>query len=126
MIVVLTPYLAVADARAAIEWYAAAYGAVVSYDPIVMPDGRVGHVELALLGGRLMLADAYPELGVVAPTVGRASVTIHAEVTDCQESTDAARAAGATVEREPTESAGGLGAVVIDPFGHRWMLRQEG
>ncbi len=122
----LTPYLAVTDARAAIEWYAAAYGAVVSYDPILMPDGRIGHVELALLGGRLMLADAYPELGVVAPTPGRSSVTIHAEVPDCRAATDAARTAGARVEREPTESAGGLGAVVIDPFGHRWMLRQEG
>ena len=38
----LTPYLAVADARAAIEWYAAALGAVVTYDPIEMPDGRIG------------------------------------------------------------------------------------
>jgi uncharacterized glyoxalase superfamily protein PhnB len=48
----LTPYLAVADARAAIDWYAAALGAVVTYEPIVMPDGRIGHVELEVAGAR--------------------------------------------------------------------------
>jgi uncharacterized glyoxalase superfamily protein PhnB len=56
----LTPYLAVADARAAIDWYAAALGAVVTYDPIEMPDGRIGHVELEVAGARFMMADATP------------------------------------------------------------------
>ena len=36
----LTPYLCVADARAAIDWYVDVLGAVVTYEPIVMPDGR--------------------------------------------------------------------------------------
>ena len=31
----LTPYLCVADARAAIGWYVAALGAEVTYEPIV-------------------------------------------------------------------------------------------
>ena len=122
----LTPYLAVADARAALAWYAAAYGAVVSHPPIVMPDGRIGHVELQVFGGRLMMSDAHPEIGVVAPTAGATAVTILASVADCRAATERARAAGGAVEREPTESAGGLGAVVVDPFGHRWMLRQDG
>ena len=43
----LTPYLAVGDARAAIEWYAAVFGAVVTYEPIEMPDGRIGHIVVA-------------------------------------------------------------------------------
>ena len=46
----LTPYLCVADARAAMEWYVDVLGAVVTYDPIVMDDGRIGHVELDLGG----------------------------------------------------------------------------
>ena len=46
----LTPYICVKDSRAAIEWYVAALGAEVVYDPIVMPDGRVGHCELAVDG----------------------------------------------------------------------------
>ena len=41
----LTPYLCVRDARAAIEWYAEVLGAEVTFEPIVMADGRVGHVE---------------------------------------------------------------------------------
>ncbi len=40
----LTPYLCVADARAAIDWYVDVLGATVTYEPVVMPDGRVGHV----------------------------------------------------------------------------------
>ena len=44
----LTPYLCVADARAAIEWYVAALGAEIAYKPIVMDNGRVGHCELAI------------------------------------------------------------------------------
>jgi uncharacterized glyoxalase superfamily protein PhnB len=46
----LTPYLCVGDARAAIEWYVDVLGAEVVYDPIEMPDGRIGHVELAVDG----------------------------------------------------------------------------
>jgi hypothetical protein len=52
----LTPYLCVADARAAIEWYAAALGAEVTYEPIVMDDGRVGHCELAIGEARWMMS----------------------------------------------------------------------
>lgn len=39
----LFPYLHVSDARAAIDWYATVLGAVVTYPPIEMPDGRIGH-----------------------------------------------------------------------------------
>ena len=42
----VTPYLAVTDARAALDWYVEALGAQVLGEPIVMPDGRVGHAEL--------------------------------------------------------------------------------
>lgn len=122
----LTPYLAVRDARAAIDWYAEAFAAVVSYDPIVMPDNRIGHVELTIGDDTtFMMADEHPEIGVVAPEPGRAAVTLHLRVEDCAAATDRCVAAGARLDREPSESAGGIGAVVIDPFGHRWMLRQD-
>ena len=54
------PYLAVANARAAIDWYVDALGATLVGDPIVMDDGRIGHAELALGGGMFYLADEYP------------------------------------------------------------------
>ena len=63
----LTPYLCVGDARKAIEWYTDVLGAEVVYDPIEMPDGRIGHVELAVAGARWMMADEFPEAGVAAP-----------------------------------------------------------
>ncbi len=123
----LTPYIAVADARGALDWYRSALGAEISYEPIVMPDGRVGHAELTFPGdgARLMLSDAHPEIGVVAPEPGRTSVTLHLVVADCDVATDRCVTAGARLDRPPTESAGGLAAVVTDPYGHRWMLRQE-
>src|SRR5690349_14485633 len=50
------PYLTVADARAAMSWYTAAFGAQVQGEPIIMEDNRIGHAELALAGGVLYLA----------------------------------------------------------------------
>ena len=67
----LTPYLCVADARAAIDWYVAVLGAEVTYEPIVMADGRVGHVELAVDGARWMMSEEFAEAGVAAPDPDR-------------------------------------------------------
>ena len=47
----LTPYLAVAGADRALDWYAEAFGARRRGEPIVMPDGRIGHAELEIAGG---------------------------------------------------------------------------
>ena len=103
----LTPYLAVADARAAIDWYGRVLGAVVTYEPIVMPDGRIGHVELDADGARWMMADAHPELRSPAPTLGAGSpVTLHLTVDDVDGVTARARAAGADVDREPADNPG--------------------
>ena len=122
----LTPYLAVGDARAASGWYADVFGAVVTFDPIEMPDGRIGHVELDLDGARLMMADAHPELQCPAPEIGAGSpVTLHLTVADVDATARAARTAGAVVDRGPEDNPGiGRVAVLRDPFGHRWFLNQ--
>ena len=120
---VLTPYLAVADARAAIGWYTEVLGARSIGEPMVMPDGRIGHAELTIGGAHLLLSDAHPEIGVVAPEPGAgATVTLHLDVADADETTERARAANALIEREPSDNPYGRVAVVRDPFGHRWML----
>lgn len=41
----LTPYVCVDDARRAIDWYVEVMGAEIVFEPIVMDDGKVGHVE---------------------------------------------------------------------------------
>ncbi|MGP4029469.1 VOC family protein [Actinomadura sp. 3N407] len=63
----LTPYLCVDDGRHALRWYAEAFGAEVRGEPVMMDDGRVGHAELALGDSILMLADEWPELGLLGP-----------------------------------------------------------
>ncbi len=119
----LTPYLAVTDARAAVDFYVAAFGAVRRDDPVVMPDGRIGHVEVALGDSVLMLADEFPEMGLAAPaTRGGVSQSLRLEVADPDAVVDAALAAGGVLERPVADAPYGRTGVVLDPSGHRWMV----
>ena len=123
----LTPYLCVADARAAIEWYADVLGAEAVLDPIVMDDGRVGHVELAVDGGRWMMSEEFASAGVAAPDTSRgAAVSLHLEVGDVDAVCARVTAAGVRLDRGPEDSPpAGRVAVFRDPFGHRWFLNQR-
>ena len=77
----LTPYLCVADARKAIDWYVGVLGAEVTYAPIVMDDNRIGHVELSIDGARFMMSDEAPEVDVQGPEPGRGNaVSLHLTV----------------------------------------------
>jgi uncharacterized glyoxalase superfamily protein PhnB len=119
----LTPYLAVTDAVAAVDFYVTAFGATRRGEPILMPDGRTGHVEVALGDSVLMLADEFPEMGLAAPaTRGGVSQSLVLEVADPDAVTARALAAGGTLERPVTDSPHGRGGVVLDPSGHRWMV----
>ena len=122
----LTPYLCVADSRAAIEWYVAALGAEVVFEPIVMDDGRVGHCELAVAGARWMMSDEFDSAGVAAPDPERgASVSLHLTVADCDAAAARVVERGVTLDRGPEDSPpAGRVAVFRDPFGHRWFLNQ--
>lgn len=122
----LTPYLCVRDARAAIAWYVDVLGAEVTYEPIVMDDGRIGHVELAVDGAGWMMSEEFEAAGVAAPDPGRgAAVSLHLTVGDVDAVCERVRAAGTTLDRGPEDSqAAGRVAVFRDPFGHRWFLDQ--
>jgi len=117
------PYLAVRGARRALDWYAEVFDAERVGEPIVMPDGRVGHAELSLSGGALYLAEEHPEIGVVAPAQDAAAVSLVLAVPDVDATLARARGAGGRVTREPYEGYGSRNATVVDPFGHRWMLQ---
>jgi uncharacterized glyoxalase superfamily protein PhnB len=119
----LTPYLAVRDARAAIAWYGEHLGAVVTRDPMVMPDGRIGPVELAVGGAGWMMSDEHPEIQVEAPVAGHgAAVTLHLTVDDVDALATRAVVGGAVLDRGPEDTPVGRVAVFRDPFGHRWFL----
>lgn len=122
----LTPYLCVTDARAAIEWYCRMLGAEVTYEPIVMDDGRIGHVELAVGGAGWMMSEEFPDHHVEAPDPQRGNaVTLHLTVDDIDAVAAAVVAAGVTLDRGPEDSGpAGRVAVFRDPFGHRWFLDQ--
>jgi uncharacterized glyoxalase superfamily protein PhnB len=118
----LTPYLAVRDARRAVDWYADALGAHLVGEPVVMPDGRIGHAALDVAGARLYLSDAHPEIGVIAPDPQAHTFSLVLTVPDVDASVARAEGLGARVERPPTDEPYGRIGVLVDPFGHRWML----
>jgi uncharacterized glyoxalase superfamily protein PhnB len=120
----LTPYIAVSDGRAAIEWYVTVFGAERRGDPYVMADGSIGHAELGLGDAVLMLAEGSSEVPVAPPTGGPHSHTLHLAVDDVDATVRRAAAQGAEIEREPVDEPYGRVGVLVDPFGHRWLVNQ--
>lgn len=122
-------YLSVKDANAAIGFYTQALGARCTLR-LDMPDGSVGHAELAIDGdhnGAFWLADEFPEQGFLSPTsVGHTTVSLSLYVADVDATYARALAAGAKEERPPKdEFFGDRVAKIRDPFGHRWALHQR-
>ncbi len=121
----LVPYIVVADARRALAWYVDVLGGEQRGEPYVNDDGTIGHAEVGLGDAVLMLAEAsdlWPDVPVHAPEGALHSHTLHLQVDDVDATTERARRAGAAVEREPADQPYGRGSVIVDPFGHRWML----
>jgi uncharacterized glyoxalase superfamily protein PhnB len=122
----LTPYIVVSDARRALDWYVEVFGAQRRGELHVNADGTIGHAELGLGDAVLMFAEAsdlWPDVPVRAPdSPATFSHSLHLEVDDTDATTDRARRGGASVEREPADQPYGRASVIIDPFGHRWIL----
>ena len=122
----LTPYIVVSDARRALDWYEEVFGAQRRGEPIVNADGTIGHAEVGLGDAVLMLSEAsdlWPNVPVRAPdSPATFSHSLHLGVDDVDETTERARRSGASVEREPADQPYGRAAVIVDPFGHRWIL----
>jgi predicted enzyme related to lactoylglutathione lyase len=118
------PYLAVAvgSGRRALDWYVEVLGARVVGEPTTMPDGRVGHAELALAGGSLYLAEEFPEIGFVAPSPVGTAVSLSLQVPDVAETMRRAISRGARTPRAMYDDYGSRNVTVVDPFGHRWLL----
>src|SRR5262249_45907290 len=99
---ILTPYLIVRDAAAAIVFYQKVFGARERMR-IPAPGGRVGHAELELGESLVMLADEAPEHDALAPRDGEArSVSLMVYVPDVDMVVKQAEKAGATI-RHPVE-----------------------
>jgi len=119
----LTPYLCVAGAGAAIDFYTSVFGArVVTRNDA--PDGTVAHCELEFASGRLQLSDPAPDHHLLPPSGGddvHHSTVLY--VPDVDAVYAAAVAAGATGYDEPsTFVTGDRYAALLDPWGHRWAV----
>jgi PhnB protein len=125
----IAPMLAVSDGNAAIEFYRAAFGAVLQWHL----DG--GHVVagLSIDGAPFFLAHQSPPHGTRGPdSVGFTTVRIELFVDDPVAVHRQAVAAGA-IERDPvqehTHATVGprpirrmLQGALVDPFGHMWLV----
>ena len=122
----LTPYIVVSDARRAMDWYVEVLGAQRRGELHVNADGTIGHAEVGIGDAVLMFAEPsglWPDVPVRAPDSPTTfSHSLHVQVDDVDASTERARRSGALVEREPADQPYGRSSVIVDPFGHRWML----
>lgn len=119
---VITPYLCVHDATAALDWYREYFAATVGN--VIPWEGRVGHAELDVAGAVFYLSDEAPELGVVAPTRdgSQTAVSIVIQVAAVDQFVERAERGGAVVQRPIEEAHGSRSAWIVDPFGHRWNV----
>jgi PhnB protein len=119
----LTPYLAVDDANAAIDFYMAVLGAVERMR-LAGPDGRIGHAELDIGDSMIMLADEHVEMDVRGPrSIGGTPVTLQLYVEDVDDVFAKATLHGAKVLRPLEEKFyGDRAGQFEDPFGHRWNV----
>jgi PhnB protein len=119
----VTPHLIVRDANAAIEFYQNLFKAELLWRNDG-PDGRVWIAALSIDGGMVLLADEFPEFGLVSPaTIGGPSVTLHLYVDDVEHAVGKAIAAGMEAPWGVKEMHWGDDySQLNDPFGHKWAF----
>ncbi len=120
----VTPYLCCRGAADAIEFYKTVLGATERMRmPGDSPD-TVGHAEIEIGTGLVMLADEFPDHGFLSPlTIGGTPVTVHVYVEDADAVFAKAVEHGARITREMENQFYGdrLGQFV-DPWGHQWSV----
>lgn len=126
MIHEMVVYLRVRNSQQALDFYAKVFGATEKFR-LTEPSGRIGHLEMDFNGTTLMVSDEFPEYGMLGPQSGdKGAVSLHLHVDDADSLVQRALDAGATLEMACTNQFyGERTGVVIDPFGHRWMIGHE-
>jgi PhnB protein len=121
----IIPYITVNGAKEAIEFYKNAFGAK-EIGRITMPDGTIGHCELAIGDSKIMLAEENKQWGNISPlTMGGTTVYLSLYVENVDDVFSRALKAGAKVlgDMEPKDQFhGDRSGSLTDPFGHRWTI----
>ena len=117
----VTPYLIVAGAARAIEFYRQAFGAEELFR-LPGPGGKVMHAEVKIGDSPVMLADEME--GYRGPQAGAAPpVSLMIYVPDVDRVFAQALAAGAKEQRAVADQFyGDRTGVLVDPFGHVWSI----
>jgi uncharacterized glyoxalase superfamily protein PhnB len=114
----VTPYLMVNDARA-LDWYVDVFAAERRGEAHVRADGTLEHAELGIGDAVVMLAEDRE----LDPTAARPLTQfLFVTVPDADATIARAAAAGAVLEQAAADAPYGRTGVVVDPFGHRWMI----
>jgi PhnB protein len=119
----VTPYLALRDAAAAIDFYRRAFGAQLTMK-LDMPDGKIAHAEIRIGDSTLMMSEENPDWGSRSPlAMGGSPVFMMIYVPDVDAAFARALQAGA-VEVKPVEDQfyGDRSGTLKDPFGYQWTL----
>lgn len=119
----ITPHIVVRDAARAVEWYKTALGAE-ERSRIPVPGGKLMSVELRFGDSAVMIADEFPEMGVLSPlSIGGTAVVLHISTEDADALWQRAVDAGAEV-LHPLQDAfwGDHQGQLAHPFGHRWGI----
>ncbi|HEV8249238.1 MAG TPA: VOC family protein [Gaiellaceae bacterium] len=122
----ITVHLVCRDAARVAEWYVRALGAE-ERGRVGIPDGRFMQIELRFGDSTVMIADEFPELGVLSALgVGGVSSTLSLDTDDVDALWERAVAAGAEVV-QPLQDMfwGDRHGQILDPSGHRWALAQH-
>ncbi len=118
--------LAYADAPAALAFLCDAFGFEERFR-MDMPDVSLGHAEIALGSGRVMLASVWRAGGLAsALELPALHCQIFCEVDDVDAHFARARAAGATIATLPADAHGGRSYRALDPEGQRWIFATRG
>ena len=122
----ITPHIVVRDAGRAAEWYKKALGAE-ERGRVPVPGGKFMQIELRFGDSAVMLADEFPEAGVLSPqAIGGTPVVLHFSTEDVEGLWQRATEAGAEVLQPLQEQfCGDLYGQIRDPFGYRWGLAQH-
>ena len=122
----ITPHIVVRDAARATEWYTDALGAE-ERNRILVPGGKLMSVELWFGDSAVMVADEFPEMGILSPqSLGGTSTVLNLSVEDVDTLWERAVGAGGEVLHPLGDSFwGDRHGQITDPFGHRWGLAQH-
>lgn len=125
----ITPYLTINGAEKALEFYQKAFGATDIFRHPDEDGRRLFHARMTIAGGIVMMSDDYSKDhgGPAAPTPEHPAPVAVAITLESSGEVDAmfnqAVAAGGNGVVPPEDMFwGDRFAMVVDPFGHRWMI----